>query len=1025
VNGRANEWVTDFPLLSRLSWPSVLKSRRAQKITLASLIGLLVLAAIIFELRNSWLQSRVFQAADRHLTYRVSDGPSHAIDYPAAGPYDWALGYARMPVFLLRLKAAGFHVDAQAEDSKLYSILTRTGVYPVYPQKDQAGLKITDRDGRDLFAAAQPRHVYRTYGDIPPVVVTTLLFIENRHMLDSNHPNRNPAVEWDRSMKAVLDYGMHVIDRRHPIIGGSTLATQLEKLRHSPGGRTHSPLEKFRQMTSATLAAYQQGTATLEAQQGIVRDYLNSIPLAASAGYGDVEGLGDGLWAWYGADVSKVDPLLLAPEASLSPSQMADRARAYRQVLSLLLALRAPGHYLVDDPDTLAAQTDRYLFALSERAIISTQLRDLALRVRLQPLKRAPAAAPENFVENKAANTVRVGLLPLLGVSSTYDLDRLDLTVHTTIDQTAQQGVTQFFERIADPKQAQAAGLAQYQLLQQGDPSKVVYSFTLYERGSGVNLLRVQTDTLNQPLNINQDTKLELGSTAKLRTLITYLEIVAALHQQYAALPSEKLKTMAAKPDDHLTDWALQYLATAHDRSLKTMLEAALQRKYSGNPGETFFTAGGIHHFENFESFENGQMFTVSSAFQNSVNLAFIRLMRDIVNYYRFRVPGATPAVLQNWNDPARYRYLARFADQEGRLYLGRFYEKYRAQSSDQALETLVHGMQHPTPLRVAVIYRSLRPDASLEQFTAFMRAHFPASALLREDPAKLYEKYGPEKFNLSDRGYLAHVHPLELWMLNYLQRHPGAHLKSIQASSAQQRQEVYWWLFKTEHKAAQDNRIRTLLEQDAFREIWKSWRRQGYPFDSLVPSYATTIGVSGDTPAALAELAGIVMNEGVRYPAMKIDQLHFGLGTPTETVVSRDIPAAKRVIAPEIAALVRREMIGVVENGTGRRAVKAIVLSNGKMIPVGGKTGTGDNRLESFSASGHVTGSKPVSRTATFVFIVGDRFYGTIVAYVPGSKAASYRFTSALAVQVFKDLVPRIQPLIAHAEPTSSSHAD
>ena len=1021
MNGRGNEWATNYPLLSRFSFPSFLKSKRAQRITAVSLTALVAIAGIIFELRNSWLQSRVFQAASRRLTYRVSDGPSHAIDYPAAGPYDWALGYARMPVFLVRLQAAGFHVDAQAEDSKLYSILARTGVYPIYPQKDQAGLKITDRDGRDLFAAAKPGRIYPDYADIPPLVVATLLFIENRHMLDSRHPNRNPAVEWDRSMKAVLDYGLHVIDPRHPVIGGSTLATQLEKMRHSPGGRTHSPLEKFRQMTSATLAAYQQGTATLEAQQGIVRDYLNSIPLAASAGYGDVEGLGDGLWAWYGADVSKVDPLLLVPESNLSPSQMLDRALAYREVLSLLLALRAPGHYLVDDPDDLAAQTDRYLFALCERGIISTELRDLALTARLQPLRRAPAVAPENFVENKAANTVRVALLPLLGLSSTYDLDRLDLSVHTTIDQTAQHDVTQFFERVAERRQAQAAGLAQYQLLDEGDPSKVVYSFTLYERGSGANLLRVQTDNLNQPLNINQNTKLELGSTAKLRTLITYLEIIAALHQQYAALSSEKLKAVATKPDDHLTEWALKYLATAQDRGLKTMLEAALQRKYSGNPGETFFTAGGVHHFENFERFENGQMFTVSSAFQNSVNLAFIRLMRDIVNYYRFRAPGASPAVLQNWNDPARQQYLARFADQEGRLYLGRFYDKYRRQSPDQALETLVHGMVHLTPLRAAVIYRSVRPAANLDQFTAFMQAHFPTAALVREDPAKLYVQYGPDKFNLSDRGYLAHVHPLELWMLNYLQRHPGAHLKDVQANSAQQRQEVYWWLFKTDHKTAQDNRIRTLLEQDAFREIWKSWKRQGYPFDSLVPSYATTIGVSGDTPAALAELAGIVMNGGVRYPAMKIDQLHFGRGTPTETVVSRDIPAGKRVIAPEIASLVRQEMIGVVENGTGRRAVKSIVLSNGRIIPVGGKTGTGDNRLESFSASGRVIGSKPVSRTATFVFIVGDRFYGTVVAYVPGSNAASYRFTSALAVQIFKDLAPQIKPLMERTSPGSN----
>ena len=40
-------------------------------------------------------------------------------------------------------------------------------------------------------------------------------------------------------------------------------------------------------------------------------------------------------------------------------------------------------------------------------------------------------------------------------------------------------------------------------------------------------------------------------------------------------------------------------------------------------------------------------------------------------------------------------------------------------------------------------------------------------------------------------------------------------------------------------------------------------------------------------------------MNGGVQYPAMKIDQLHFGRGTPTETVVSRDIPAPKPIIAP------------------------------------------------------------------------------------------------------------------------------
>src|SRR5262249_11975287 len=53
------------------------------------------------------------------------------------------------------------------------------------------------------------------------------------------------------------------------------------------------------------------------------------------------------------------------------------------------------------------------------------------------------------------------------------------------------------------------------------------------------------------------------------------------------------------------------------------------------------------------------------------------------------------------------------------------------------------------------------------------------------------------------------------------------------------------------------------------------------------------------------------------------------------------------------------------------------------------------------------------VDRTATLVFFIGDRFYGTITAFVPGADAANYHFTSALAAQLLKSLAPEIQPLI------------
>jgi hypothetical protein len=53
------------------------------------------------------------------------------------------------------------------------------------------------------------------------------------------------------------------------------------------------------------------------------------------------------------------------------------------------------------------------------------------------------------------------------------------------------------------------------------------------------------------------------------------------------------------------------------------------------------------------------------------------------------------------------------------------------------------------------------------------------------------------------------------------------------------------------------------------------------------------------------------------------------------------------------------------------------------------------------------------VDRTATFVFFLGDRFFGTVTAYVPGPRAAAFEFTSAMSVQLLKALKPQLDPLL------------
>jgi hypothetical protein len=84
----------------------------------------------------------------------------------------------------------------------------------------------------------------------------------------------------------------------------------------------------------------------------------------------------------------------------------------------------------------------------------------------------------------------------------------------------------------------------------------------------------------------------------------------------------------------------------------------------------------------------------------------------------------------------------------------------------------------------------------------------------------------------------------------------------------------------------------------------------------------------------------------------------------------------------------------------------------------VGGKTGTGDNRFEVFGAGHQMVEDHAVDRTATFVFYLGDRFYGTVTAFVAGREAEHYHFTSALAVGMLKALEPELRPLLQAGDP-------
>ena len=993
-----------------------------------TVLALLLLALVLllrWEMRTSTFQARYLSAWARQLGFELGSGPATGNRYPQAGPYDERLGYTRIPHFIERLTARQHVVTEQARQSgPLVDFLDR-GYFAPFAEKAQAGLSATDCRAEPMYRTSQPQQVYPDAGAVPPLVAQSLSFIENRELLSPPSPTHNPAVEWDRLGKAVVDHALAVVDPNHPAAGGSTLATQLEKFRHSPDGRTVAAHDKWLQMVSASVRAYSGGEQTDSARRRILLDYLNGLPLGAQRGRGEVIGVLDGLQVWYGADIDASNRALRmgAAEAAKDPASLGAQALALRQMLSLFIAQRRPAHFFGAGQPQLNSLTDAYLRLLAQGEVINPALVDAALKARLKVRAGVDAteAAPE-MSDRKAAKLVRTELSGLLDVPSFYDLDRLDLRVTSSINGQLQAQVSELLRRLREPGEAKAAGLVGKQLLEHGDPTSLYYSFTLYERGDGVNHVRVQTDNLDQPFDINTGAKLELGSTAKLRTLVTYLEIIAALHGELAGKDMAALDAVDIAKKDRLTRWSVEYLRGSKDKSLASMLEAAMDRKYSASPGETFFTGGGEHRFDNFRHEDDGKAPNLREALRDSVNLVFIRLMRDVVYHHLYREPGSAARILDDPQHPDREVLLARFADKEGSQYSRNFYRKLSAKTPAQMLDVLAGGIQ-PTPQRLAVIFRSVQPQADVAAFTRFLREQLPASSLDDDDLKTLYNKHAPGMFSLSDRGYLARVHPLELWIAAYLQNHPKASMAEVLEAGKPQRQEVYGWLFRTRAKAAQNRRILSLLEIDAFSEVQRAWQRLGYPFERLVPSYATAIGSSGDRPAALAELMGIIVADGVRQPNVQLETIRLAEGTPYEARLRRSGQGAERVMAPEVAATVRRALRLVVDQGTARRLKGALDGPEGEVLPIGGKTGTGDNRLNTYSARGAQTGSRVLNRTATFVFYLGERHFGTITAYVPGAAAEGFRFTSALPVQIVKLMAPLLAPVV-HGGPGTGCKA-
>ena len=111
---------------------------------------LLVIIAIVLglaaskEMRTSRFQAREVSKFAKTLSYELKPGPSDAIHYPGAGPFDLRLGYSSLGEFLPRLLKRDYVISAQTRFSPALMDYTDKGLFVPYAEKIQAGLSITD-----------------------------------------------------------------------------------------------------------------------------------------------------------------------------------------------------------------------------------------------------------------------------------------------------------------------------------------------------------------------------------------------------------------------------------------------------------------------------------------------------------------------------------------------------------------------------------------------------------------------------------------------------------------------------------------------------------------------------------------------------------------------------------------------------------------------------------------------------------------------------------------------------------------
>ena len=914
---------------------------------------------------------------------------------------------------------------------------------PLFDVKAQTGLTITGANDNKLFDNKYPRQVYQHFKSIPPSLVNMLLLVENKELRGDHPETWNYAVEWDRTALSafILGYNTFIgshIDLTFKQPGGGTLAQQLEKIRNSLENRTRGSSDKICQIFTATTRAYIEGPSTLAMRQKTILDYINVAPMGARSKIGEITGFADGMRDVFGIDFDYANKILRRDQNSFTDEELLEAARVYRAALSMVMMLQRPSDYS-KNTHRLDERIASHRSLMIETGTIQPRLFDAIQKqphVFADPVKQNPYIPPRD----KATDLIRIDLMQKIGEDRLQVLDLMDIDAKSTLDGKATAAATDFIKRITEnPELIREAGLIGENILSDPEAAKHLrIALTIFETLGDRRALRVQADNIKGQFNMNEKSKMDLGSTWKPIVVGEYLlrmsymynlycndvrDAVEILHKDMCQKSPDELKEIATDKKDTLTKWAVDYLSNPEkDRSLQAMVDAAMERVYSGNPNETFFTDSGLQRYSNYTRQHDGHA-TVRQALAESRNLALIRVLRDVQNNIVQHEMDVDADILTNPDNPSRQKYLKLFADDEGTIFQWRAYKQIRDIEPDKLPDFFADKIRkdrktEPSARQLSVIYTTLNPAAKFEDVEFFIKTQCK-SCNDKDDLKSLYDTYANGKSvggvsTLNDRAYILRIHPLDLVLAQEKIKNPDIRWDDTIDLMREARIASYDWLLKSQKFEAQNRAIRIMLEKEAFGHLYQSVKKKGFPFSKLVDSLATAIGASGATPDFLADFSGMVQNDGLRKAKVRYESVAIGINTPYQRQYRAIATPEERVMPTEVAKTLKSAMIDVVEEGTARRLKDAVKLSDGTALPVFGKTGTSDGLLETNDG-----GLKSQGRNGVFMFGVGDKFHGTLVVNVPGKYALKYKFTSAIAAQMVKYILastPEIQDMLDRA---------